>query len=81
MAQVVTVDFGAARAERDARARLDAVAAALVQAGVPGAAAVRRIDARAMLAAGWSPMEIGALALRDALGVGVVEDGGRIVVG
>ncbi len=80
MAQVVTADFGASRAERDARARLDAVAAALDQAGVPGAEAVRRIDAGAMLAAGWSPIEIGALARRDALGVGVVEDGGRLVL-
>jgi hypothetical protein len=81
MAQAVAavMDMAAARLERDARVRLEAVAAGLDQAGLPGAAGVRCVDARAMLAAGWSPMEIAALALRDALGMGVVEDGGRII--
>lgn len=76
---VVAVDFAAARIERDARARLAAVAAGLDQAGLPGAAAARRVDVQAALAAGWTPMEIAAMALRDALGSGVVEDGGRII--
>jgi hypothetical protein len=78
-AQVVTVDFAAARIERDARTRLAAVAAGLDRAGLPGAEAARRVDVPAMLVAGWTPMEIAALALRDALGFGVVEDGGRII--
>jgi len=80
MAQTVVVDMAAARMERDARVRLEAVAAGLDRAGLPGAAEARRVDARAMLAAGWSPMEIAAMTLRDALGCGgVVEDGGRII--
>lgn len=79
MAQAVVLDLAAARIERDARVRLEAVAAGLDRAGRPGAAGVRRTDARAMLAAGWSPMEVAALALRDALGTGVVEDGGRLI--
>ena len=79
MAQTVVVGMTAARIERDARVRLEAVAAGLDRAGLPGGAEARRVDVQAMLAAGWSPMEIAALALRDALGVGVVEDGGRII--
>lgn len=81
MAQVVAavVDIEAARMERDARVRLEAVAAGLDRAGLPGGAEARRVDVRAMLAAGWTPMEIAAMALRDALGFGVVEDGGRII--